>query len=47
MHAKSSYIADEILVDHDFVDVLERHPDQSVSLRLEKFHEVIQLTASQ
>jgi len=40
MHAKSSYIADEILVDHDFVDVLERHPDQSVSLRLEKFHEV-------
>ena len=40
MHAKSSYIADEILVDHDFVDVIKRHPDTSVSLMLEHFHEV-------
>ena len=40
MHAKGSYIADEILLDHDFVDVIKRHPDNSVSLMLEKFHEV-------
>jgi len=40
MHAKSSYITDEILPNHDFVDVIKRHPDTSVSLMLENFHQV-------
>ncbi len=40
LHSKSSYITDEILMDHDFVDVIERHPDQTVSLMLDRFHEV-------
>jgi len=38
MYAKSSYLTDEILKDHDFVDVIRRHPDTSVSLMLENFH---------
>ena len=40
MYSKSSYLADEILINHDFVDVIKRHPDSSVSLMLEHFHEV-------
>jgi inward rectifier potassium channel len=40
MHAKGSYIADEILIDHDFVDVIKRNPDTSVELMIDKFHQV-------
>jgi inward rectifier potassium channel len=43
MHAKSSYLTDEILPDHDFVDVIERQKDQSVILRMDRFHEVVHL----
>ena len=46
MHAKSSYLTDEILPDHDFVDVIERQEDHSVMLRMERFHEVVQLKAA-
>ena len=40
MHAKSSYLADEILMDYDFVDVIKRNPDQSMHLMFENFHAV-------
>jgi len=40
MHSKSSYIADEILMNHDFVDVIKRNADTSAFLMLEYFHEV-------
>ena len=40
MYAKSSYLTDEILKEHDFVDVIKRNPDTSVSLMLEHFHSV-------
>ena len=39
MFAKTSYTPDEIRVDHDFVDVIKRHSDHSVSLVMEHFHE--------
>jgi inward rectifier potassium channel len=38
MFAKTSYTPDEILIDHDFVDVIQRHSDHSVSLAMENFH---------
>lgn len=47
MHAKSSYLAEEILRNHDFVDVIKRHPDTSVSLMLEHFHSVKLLSDKQ
>jgi inward rectifier potassium channel len=39
MFAKTSYTPDEIRLDHDFVDVIKRHPDHSVSLAMEYFHQ--------
>jgi inward rectifier potassium channel len=40
IYAKSSYTVDEILLDHDFVDVIERNAKGAARLRMERFHEV-------
>jgi inward rectifier potassium channel len=40
IHAKSSYTVDEILPDHDFVDVIERTPSGAARLKMEDFHKV-------
>jgi len=40
IRAKSSYTVDEILPDHDFVDVIERSPNGLARLRMERFNEV-------
>ena len=41
VYAKSSYVTEEILENHDFVDVLERKKDGSMELLLENFHKVV------
>ena len=40
VHAKTSYIREEILMDHDFNDVIQRGADGKVTLLLERFNEV-------
>ncbi len=45
IRAKSSYTVDEILPDHDFVDVIERSPHGLARLRMERFNEVIKVQA--
>lgn len=40
VHAKTSYIAEEILFDYDFADVIKRSENGILELMLEKFHEV-------
>ena len=40
IRAKSSYTVDEILPDHDFVDVIERTPSGAARLKMEDFHKV-------
>ena len=44
VHAKSSYIADEIVFDSDFEDVLVRNKKGAVELKLEKFHLIKRLS---
>ena len=41
VYAKSSYVTEEILFDHDFVDVIRRREDGASELMLEHFHQVI------
>jgi len=43
MHAKTSYVVEEILMDHDFVDVIERMPGGAASLNMNNFNEVRKL----
>lgn len=38
VYAKNSYIFEEVLCDHDFVDVLRRRDDGAVELMIEKFN---------
>ncbi len=40
VYAKSSYVADEILPEHDFEDVIERTPEGFVLLHLERLNQV-------
>ncbi len=40
VHAKTSYIWEEILCDHDFNDVIQRGEDGKVTLLLERFNDV-------
>ena len=45
IYAKTSYIVDEILCDHDFVDMIKRGPDGMAELEFEKFNQVKKLNA--
>lgn len=40
IYAKSSYTIDEVLIDHDFVDVIERAPDGAPRLIMDRFNRV-------
>ena len=39
IHARHMYWADEIVEGHRFVDVIELHPDRSVTMDFQKFHQ--------
>lgn len=40
IHARHMYWADDVLEDHKFVDVIETHPDKSITMDFRKFHQV-------
>ena len=41
IHARHSYVADEIACNAHFEDVLTRHPNNTIEVRYDKFHTVI------
>ncbi len=43
VYSKFSYVSQDILMNHDFVDVIKRNENGSLVLMLEKFHDVKEL----
>lgn len=40
IHARHMYYAEDFLEGHRFVDVIENHPDRSITMDFRKFHRV-------